>query len=804
MLKNYIKVAYRNLSKRSLYTAIMIVGLAIGLAFSLIIGSFVCSEYQVNRKLKNIKNHYLLTSQWAKPNMGIEMTTLAPLAAALREKYPDLISNNYSIDAINAIVKKRDKVFNEGIQLGDPAVLEMYGFTLLHGDMETALLAPDKMVITKKMALKYFGKTDVLNEILEVESFSGKRRDFVVTGILDDLPFNSVTHLAFKKTPILMSNENLKFFNRYKSYNSWSNAYVASFIELKDGVSPQLLSQAISQLIKDNAETEVVNNLEVRLEPLSSFYLSFNGGLVQKTIYSLILIGLFILFMAIINFINITIGNSTERVREMGVRKTLGGKRKQIIIQFLIESIMLAIISTAMSLFIYEMSKDYFADILGKPLISIWEFSPVFVIFTLLLAVLVGVLSGLYPAMSISSLPTVDSLKGKLTTVRKNVRFRQVLMTLQFAISLFVIAATFLVSQQINFLFDKDLGFNKDQIVHVRTPRQWSSEGVAKMITVRNEMNNLADVTNASLAYEIPDGNAGYNTSIYRQGQDSSAAFYAPMMQVDENYIEAYDIHLAHGRFFNKAHYEIDHSHDVVINETASASLGFDHPEEALNTMIHVGDLGSIARIIGIVKDFHFGSMHDDIKPIVIADVRSTVTYRYLAFKINTTDMTHTLSMMESKWKDLLPNAPFNYNFLDLTLQNLYQSEIRLKKATHIASFLSVIIVLIGVFGLVSISIIRRTKEVGIRKILGASLSEIIWLFLKEFIIIAIISIGMIFPFIYHFGNEWLNNFAYSTQIDYGLILVFALVFCMIIVLLVTAHIFYKIRANPAESLRNE
>jgi len=807
MLKNYIKVAWRNLAKRKFYTAIMVLGLAVGLSFSLIVGSFVYAEYQVNKGLKNVENQYLITSSWAKPNMGVELTTMAPLANTLKEKYPDLIQNSYSIDAIGVIVKKGEEVHSESVQLGDSEVLKMYGFPLIHGDPETALIAPDEMVISEKVALKYFGKSNVLNETLEVESFSGKRRDFVIKGVLGNIPFNSVTHLVYEDVPILMSKESLRFFNRYASYNSWTNPYVASFLELKEGIKPEALQVPIHQILKENATEEVAKNLTAQLQPLSTFYLTANNGLVQNTLNTLMLIGLFILFMAVVNFINITIGNSSERLKEMGVRKTMGGMRKNIVFQFLIESMMLTIVSMSMALLIYENTKEYFGDILGKPLVPFYDLTPSFLIYATLFSLFIGLLSGLYPAMSISALPTVTSLKGKMNNVKENVRFRMGLLTLQFAISLFVLAATYIVSQQIDYLFSKDLGFNKEHIVHVKTPRDWSVEGVRKMITIRNEFGNIPSISSASLAYEIPDGNAGFNTRIQKEGENQNTAIYAPMMQVDEKYLDIYSIELKHGRYFDGSHSERTEENQepqIIINETAAKSLGFENTKDAVNETIQVDVLDGSARILGVVSDFHFGSMHDKIKPIIMANVHNTSNYRFLTFKIFTENVSKTLGAIESKWKDLLPNSPFDYNFLDRTLQNMYQSEARLKKATQVASFLSFVIVILGVLGLVSISVTRRTKEVGIRKVLGASLREINWIFLKEFIVIGIIAMLFSFPVLYHFSGQWLDNYAYRIDIDYKIFLIIALMFCMIISAMIYAQIYSRVKVNPADSLRTE
>lgn len=804
MWANYIKVAWRNLTKRKFHSIVMLIGLSVGLAFGMIIWSFVHAELQVNKGLRNVDRQYILTSQWAKPNMGVEFATLGPLATSLKENYPDLVENAYSYDAISAIISNEEKVYNESVQLGDAGMLEMYGFQLLFGDPSTALVDPNTMVIPSQVALKYFGRVDVVNEILNVESFSGQRQAFRITGVLDDFPYNSVTHLVYPDVAILMSKENLKFFNRYDGVMSWTNPYVASYVELKEGIDPEYLKQPIQQLVTTHSSPEIAEHLTVHPKSLETFYLEDKGGNVKNTIQSLLLIGLFILIIAVVNYVNISIGNASERMREMGIRKSLGGLRSQIAGQLLVEAMILTGIAYGISLVSYEYVHVYFEELLGKPLLSISEWSTVFLLSTFSFALIVGVLAGWYPSWILSSQSTVDALKGNRHNVTSNVRFRRVLMAGQFAISLFVICATFIVSDQIKFLFNKDLGYDKDQIVHVRTPRDWSPQGVQEMITLRNELERLPEIKSASLAFEIPDGQAGFNSSIYLQGQDSTQAIYAPVLQTDENFLETYDIPISQGRFFRTSSGDGADITGVVINEAAAEALGFQNTAEAVNAVVNISDLNSPRTVIGVVKDFHFKSMHEEIKPVIMANVGSTYLYRFLAFKVSDANVSEALATIEDKWKELMPNAPFVYEFLDITLQHLYQAEKRMQKAAQIASILSLIIVIIGVMGLVSISISRKAKEVGIRKVLGASILDVNWIFIKEFLIITLIAFAMISPMLIYFSSQWLQQFAYRVEINYWYILIFGMIFCLIIASVVTAQIYREVRVNPSESLRTE
>src|SRR5688500_10624996 len=428
MIKNYFKIAWRNIAKHRFYAVVNMVGLFTGITFALLIGAYIWQELQVNKKLKNTNRQYILTTISKDPHIGYELATFGPIAKRLKEDFPDLVSNYYRWDGFTSVVSKNDKNFREGLQAGDSTLLRMYGFSLLHGDINTALLNPYSIVITENKAIKYFGKTDVVGETLTIQSFSGSKHEFAVTGVLRELLENSVTHLA-KDFPnsFFIAENSLAFFGR-DNMNSWGNMFIASYIELKEGANIKDLEKPINQLVQQNADETLKNIITVKPVLLSDYYLQKDKGLVKRMLYTLAFVGVFILLMAIINFINITVSRSSIRMREIGIRKVLGGIRRQLIFQFLTESFILVLGATALALVGYVLCKPVFAQLVGKEVPALSSFPLYFIFILPCLVLLVGVAAGLYPAFVLSALKSVDSLKGKLKTVKESIVLRKSLI----------------------------------------------------------------------------------------------------------------------------------------------------------------------------------------------------------------------------------------------------------------------------------------------------------------------------------------------------------------------------------------
>lgn len=804
MIQNYFKIAWRNLMKRKFYSFVSILGLSVGITFTLLISIYIWGELQVNADLKNAENQYYIQSKWSKPDMGLEITTLAPMAKALKENFPDLVENYYSFDGISSTIANGEKVFRESIQIGDSTILNMYGFPLIYGDARTALNQPYTMVITSEQAIKYFGKLDVVGKTLSVESNAGTKKDFTVTGVLGKIPSNSITNLlADPKLPILMSFVGSNdFWGRQQAF-TWANPYYAGYIELKKGVKPEDLTKPMAQLIKTNAPETISANLQAYLTPIQDVYREANNGIVRKTIFTLTIVALFILLMATVNFVNIAIGNSFTRLKEIGVRKMLGSMKGQIMRQFLAESILISLFSLLVSLILFEVSQPYFEQILNKEIPSLKNVSPYFFIFCLLLSLTIGLLSGVYPAFILANLPSIDSIKGKLKSVKENVFFRRLLIVSQFAIALFVFVGAVVISKQVNFFFNKDLGYNKESIVTAKVPRDWSPAGVAKMETIRHEFEQIPIIKQASISYDIPEGSPGNSNALYRMGQDSTKAIYIQTMTTDEKYAETYQISMVAGVFFQDKQ-QMFQSGNIVLNESSVKALGFKNPSDAIGKLIRMHSVVQPFKIVGVTKDFHVGSMHKSISPLFFLNLKDNPLFRFISFKIQAGNLAESMSVIEQKWKKIMPNSVFEYTFMDDSLQKLYQSEIQLKKASLLATILSIIIVLLGILGMVSMTIARRTKELGIRKVLGASSGSIILLFLKEFIVLMSLALVISFPLVAMSMNQWLQNYAYRIDMNWQIFVSVGFLFGLIIVVFVSLQTYKVALANPIKSLKTE
>lgn len=801
MFKTYFKTAWRNIYKSKFYSLVNIFGLAVGIAFTLLIGVYVWSELSVNAKLKNAGNQYILQSKWKDPNMGMELTSVGPLAKALKETYPNLVANYYRWDGITSTVSKGDKIFREGLQIGDSTLLTMYGFKLLQGNPANAFEAPFSVVLTKDRAMKYFGRTNIVGETVTIESFSGTKQDFQVTGVLENPARNSITRITDDNdNQVYISEKNLAFFGRNMN---WNNPYIVSYVELQPGVSPASLNKPIQELMRQQALPQIAANMTPFLVPLKDYYLQANNAIIKKMLYALSAIALFILLMAVINFINLSISRSTSRMREIGIRKVMGGLRHQLIFQFLVESTMIVCFSTLLALVLYSLGTDLFNAILSTRLPTLIELPAYFILVPLAGIIIVGLLAGLYPAFILSALNTINAVKGKLSSIKENVFLRKSLVTFQFVTASIVGISAIIISQQINFFFSKNLGYDKDYIVSVQVPRNWTPEGVRKMETVRRELAQIAQVKNISLSFEVPDGNSGGNLSVYKSGTDSTAAITSTLVMTDENYAATFNIPMAAGEFYGRPGAVTDPL-KLVINETQSERLGYASPQQALMQQVRIPGDPNTYTIAGVTRDFHFGSMAQNILPLTFLQVNTTFTYRLLNFKLRPGPIGEAISAIQQKWNSVLPGTAFEYKFMDETLRKVYKTELQLKQASYAALALSGIIVLLGVLGLVSLSVQKRVREIGIRKVLGAATSSIIRLFLAEFLQVIVFAAIIAIPLTWFLMRNWLNNYAYRITLTPWPFLLAMVSLVLLTTTLILLQTYKAANTNPVESLKSE
>jgi ABC-type antimicrobial peptide transport system permease subunit len=678
----------------------------------------------------------------------------------------------------------------------------MYGLPVLYGNKDNAFPDINSAVITERIAQKLFGRKDVLNRRFSMQStVAGTYQDYTVSAVLKDIPVNSVTGLIGVNYNIFVPTIGSRFYPMGDPAQSWNGAYEIGAIKLRAGVRPEALQKPFQQLLAKYAPDDFKKNLTVVLAPVRDYYLKDNNGAVQKMITTLSLAAAFILLMAMINFVNITIGTSAHRLKEIGLRKVLGGLRKQIILQFLTEACLLSGISAILAAGLYELLRPAFTGILHTVLPPFWHFDSLKIIFIVLLTLLTGLLSGIYPAFVLSSTDLVHAVKGKINAARGGYLLRRGLLVVQFTLAILVFISALNVSRQIRYIFHKDLGYDKEQVLVIDAyPKQWDSVGVMKMQHIRDGLLQLPVVKDATLAFEVPDRKAPITTDLLPVNKDN-APLHIPTIFADEHYAATYGLQVREGTFFSQSGAYIPNQ--IVLNESAARALGLS-PETAIGRQIRIPSTKATVTIAGIVRDFHFASLRQQIEPTVFLHIGDVLSYRYLSLKLKSPDMAKAVDDVRAKWKALVPSAPFEYSFMDDRFQSLYQAELQLQQTADLATILNLVIVMLGIFGVVAFTLAARNKEVAIRKVLGASIRNIITLFGKEYVRPILLANAIAWPLAYLLTDSWLKGYSYRiTQNAYPYLFVAGFIF-VITLLLVAAQCYRTASSNPVKDLRSE
>lgn len=801
MIKNYFLVAWRNIVKNRFFSVVNIWGLSIGITFVLLIGAYTWGELEVNRFVKNNDRIFQLKSKWENPETGVEFATLGPLTKALQDNYPTLIEKAYAHDAITTVVSVGDKHYREGVHPGDSTFFDVFNFPVAYGDPRTAMDKPNAAVLTEKKAKLFFGKTDVVGKLLKIQSFDGRNEDFEVTAVIKDLPFNTITNYSKPGNEIFLGPASIRYFGREFGFNSWQSPNIVGYVLLKPGVKPEQLKVPLATLIKINASPEIQKTLEAYPLALKDCYISMYKGLAGRMIAIFSFVAMFILLMAIINFVNISIGNSLTRLKEIGVRKAMGGRKRQLVFQFITESVLVVAFAFMVSLGMFFLLRPLFSQMIGKDIPGLSSFPAWFAILPVLIILFTGSLAGLYPAFVLSAQPSVTALKGKLKNIKEKLLFRRALITVQFITAIVVFIAAIVIDRQVSFFFNSDLGYNKERIITVPVPRDWTSSGVKHMERMRDEFRTMSEVKDASFSYEIPNGWSSGANMLYRPENDSSTAISSVSVISDERFIATYGIKMSAGAYYTGTAAD---SAKIVINESAIHALGWKNAAAAMNQPVRMYNSNDVMYVSGVTRDFHFGTLRDAISPLYFAPVEARNIYRFISFRLNPGNTSKQIATLQNKWTQVFPEGPFDFTFLDDSLAQLYETETQMQKAARAATVVSLMIVLLGVLGIVTLSIARRNKEMGIRKVLGASVMNIIALFVKEFSWIMVASNVVAWPLAWYLLHTWLMDYAYRINIGVEPFLMVGI----LLLLLVAAIIFWMTRrlatTNPVRSLRTE
>lgn len=803
MFRNNLSIALRHLTSHKLFSLINIFCLAIGITFAILIGEYIIGEKSVNTTISDYRNQYVIKSKWQRENMGLDITTFEPLAKTAKDDYPALVKNYCRFNLASNIVSVGDKHFSESIFIGDTTLVTMFGFPLLYGDKDHAFRNGESAVVTESFAMKYFGQKNVIDKVISVQTpVFGNKHDFVITAVLKDLPKNTVTNfVGGLSNNIFLPMESNFYFQENDKGDNWKNTANVNIIELQPGVKPESLNGPLEHIISLNAPESLKGKVTPELAGFPDYYLKSNNGAIQKMIDTLSYITIFILLMAIINFININVGTSSYRLKEIGLRKVFGSSRPQLIILYITESVMLTFITGLISLGFYEALRPVFKDLLNTPMIHFWQFGVTEVLLLPVLLLTVGIIAGIYPAFVLSASNVVLSVKGKIGQGKDGLVLRKTLLVIQFSLAISIFISALYVSKQLAYFFSKDPGFNREQVMVISSiPSGWDSSGVIRMEDMRDQLTRIPGVETASLSFDIPDGHYFANVKLVPEGAGDNDAINATRILADENFAATYKLQMEEGYF-------LDHGTHiggrVVINESAMRALGW---KSAAGKQLRI--IGSrihfIPIVAGVVKDFNYKSMQNAVQPLVIMNVKDDYGYRYLSVKINTDDLGRTVEAIERKWRLLYPEIPFEFSFMEDKFKSIYYTEIQLKKAAVISTILNLLIVFMGIFGVVSFTLTKRTKEIAMRKILGASIPNIILLFIKDYATLILLANIIAWPIAYQIVRRWLENYVYKINIELTPFLLVGLFSFLSAFLFITLQCLKVASASPIKGIRTE
>jgi putative ABC transport system permease protein len=799
MIKNFIKTAFRSLLKNKGFTAINILGLALGLATCLLIVFYVIDELSYDRYNTKADRIYRVNMDMKYGgNVASYAITPPPLAAALASSFPEIEKTARLIHDQGVRIKKGNEyIQEEKVIYADSKIFDVFTLPMIAGDPKTALTEPYTAVITESTAKRYFNTTDALGKTL---SLSGNA-NYKITGVMRDIP--SQSHFKFDFFLSLAARADAKS-------NEWSNFSYTTYILFKPGAYPKQLETKLTAMLKNNMGSNY-NQLEksgnyfhLNITPLTDIHLLSNrqyelGANSSITyVYIFSAIALFVLLIACINFMNMSTARSANRAKEVGVRKVLGSSRKYIIAQFLSESVLVTIAAAITAVLAAWTLLPLFNQISGKELsITLQTLLWLFPALLIIIAV-VGILAGSYPAFYLSAFQPINVLKGKISSGFKGGAFRNSLVVFQFAISIFLIIGTIVIYNQLNYIQHKDLGFNRNHVLVIK-----NVDVVENAKTFKQEVKQLAGVANASLSGFLPTGVVRAPDGVFRnKTPDPKNALFTEVWPIDEDYLNTMGMGIAKGRNFS-GRLSTDSS-GVIINETAARMLGFANDPLDKKLYRPTGIPNQPLKeyhVIGVVKDFNFSSLRDNISPVVMLLANDNGA---LSIRTTAGNLPAFVAQIEQKWNQLSPNQHFEYSFMDEDFNTAYRTEQRTGKLFLIFTTLAVVIACLGLFSLAAYAAEQRNKEIGIRKVLGASVSAIVGMLSKDFIKLVLISFAIAAPLAWLVMHKWLQSFAYRQNIQWWVLAAAGLGALAIAFVTISTQSFKAAVANPAESLKAE
>jgi putative ABC transport system permease protein len=811
MIRNYLKVALRSILRNKLSSFINIFGLALAMTCCLMIYLFVSDEISYDRYHTNADKIYRVTRNFLSPDGSVNLHlghVAPPFGPLLKNDFPDFkyVARTFQSRFLIAYQENGEeiKAFNEDNSFyAEPDLFKIFTIPMVEGNAEKSLIDPYTIMLSEETAKKYFGDESAVGKPLKI----GNRYDVVVSGVFKDFPAQSHWH-----PEVLVSFSTLNdttIYGRRGLETNWGNNSFGTYILAEDGFDPKKVESQFPAFVDKHMGPLMTGNIpkpstwttlflqkvtDIHLHSQLDSEIEANGSMTN--VYMMSIIGLFIVLIACFNFVNLSTARATKRAKEVGLRKVVGAFRKQLISQYLSESILITlfalIIGVAFSFVTIKWLNDFTSKSLVLNLLNDWQL----LIGLLAFALLIGVLAGIYPAFIVSGFKPALILKGQQGSVKGKSGLRKFLVVTQFSISVVLIIATMITYQQLQYMSNRDLGYNKDQVLTLR----FFPELGPNYDAFYNELMKQSSIKSVSRSSTTPTGRLldSQGTAQIQKGDSlANTDVILKNIRIDSEFLDTYEVAFVAGRNFKKE-IRSDDSIGFVINESAAKMLGIS-PEEILTKDFRYGNV--TGRVLGVVKDFHFESLHEPIVPVVFHSGRF---YRQLSVRIAGNSMQEGISHIEKVWKEFIPHRPFEYNFISMQYAQLYSSEEKQGQLFTVFAGLAILIACLGLFGLATFNTLQRVKEIGIRKVLGASVFNIVQLLSREIIVLILVANLVAWPLAWYFMDQWLDTFAYRIDINVWLYLLAAFAALLIALITVSTQTIRAARSNPANTLRYE
>jgi len=804
MIKNYIKTAWRNLMHNKSYAALNVIGLAVGVVACLLI--FLIIKYETSFDTFHSKKDHIyrvITLQDGPDGTEYISGVPIPTAASLRLDFPQLkqvasiVKENNTLLSITDDKTNTTKKFKENdTYYTEPQFFDVFDFTWLAGDKKTALNDPNTVVLTQTEANKFFGDwKSAMGKTIKLRNTTNLK----VTGILNDPPANTDFPL---KVVVSYASIKVKGSNYYDSINNWTSIFGEHycFVVLPDNQNVSQFNTELNGFVKKHVPPGPIKQ-GMQLQPLTDIHYNSDigkytqGEFSHQLIDAIALIGIFLLVIACVNFINLATAQAVNRSKEVGIRKVLGSTREQLVFQFISETFLITFAAIIIGIAVAFVALPYFNRLLDIQLSTGFLMDPQVILFVIILLIAVTFLAGFYPAMILSGFNPIAALKNKIAASSTNgVSLRRGLVVMQFCIAQILIIGTLVIISQMDYFKNKSLGFAKDAIINVGLPDD--SVSLTRINTLRDELLQQPGVKDVSYSFTSPSDNSTWGSDFTYDNAAKPANFQVNAKFADAEYFKLYHLQMVAGRPYIKT----DTIHEFVVNETLLKKLGVLNPNNAIGKSIEIK--GKKAQIVGVVKDFNVGSLKKQIPPVIMASYKSV--YETINIKVQPADMKQTLSAIERTWNSTFPDYVYEYKFLDEKIADFYKTEDQLSQLYKIFAGIAIFISCLGLYGLISFMALQRIKEVGIRKTLGASVSSIVYLFSKEFTVLIISAFVISAPIGWYLMHKWLMTFTYRYSFGPGIFIISILTSVVIAWLTVGYKALRAALANPVKSLRSE